>query len=344
MLRRPRLAASCAVALVLLTACGREPAGNTAATGPGATVTATSSTSTPATGAGATSTAPTAPGSTEDGGTTAATDSDETTAEQPATTTVAEPTATLEKPEVSIPEEIPTELVVTDLEEGSGPEAESGDTVLVHYVGVRSEDGAEFDNSFDGGQPFPVVLGAGGVIEGWDEGLVGVRAGGRRQLDIPAELAYGDQPRGDVIRANDALTFVIDAVAVIAASDPADAPDSSIAPAQDVDELVVEDLVTGEGEEIEEGRTAVLNVALFAADTGEQLYSSWENGQTEQIPYPNDADILQGLIDGLDGMKTGGRRQLTIPSDLAYGPNGNPDLGLAPGTDLVIVVEFLAQF
>ena len=118
------------------------------------------------------------------------------------------------KPAVQIPDEVPTELVVTDLIEGSGPEAQVGDTVIVDYVGVRSEDGFEFDNSYDRGQPFPVRLGAGGVIPGWDQGLIGARAGMRRQLDIPAELAYGDNPPGDPIRPGDALTFVIDVVAV----------------------------------------------------------------------------------------------------------------------------------
>jgi cyclophilin family peptidyl-prolyl cis-trans isomerase len=118
------------------------------------------------------------------------------------------------KPEVQIPDELPTELVVTDLVEGSGPEAEVGDTVVVNYVGVRSEDGFEFDNSYDRGQTFPVQLGVGGVIQGWDLGLVGAQAGSRRQLDIPSELAYGDNPPGDPIQPGDALTFVIDVVAV----------------------------------------------------------------------------------------------------------------------------------
>ena len=117
------------------------------------------------------------------------------------------------KPSVVLPTEVPTELVVTDVREGDGDAAEVGDTVLVHYVGIRSVDGVEFDNSYDRGTPFPVVLGSGGVIEGWDQGLVGVQTGGRRQLDIPAELAYGDQDRG-TIRPGDALTFVIDIVSI----------------------------------------------------------------------------------------------------------------------------------
>ena len=85
---------------------------------------------------------------------------------------------------------------MTDLIEGTGEPAKKGDTITVNYVGVRSEDGTEFDNSYDRGQPYTLTLGEGGVIAGWDEGLIGVKAGGRRQLDIPAELAYGDQGVG----------------------------------------------------------------------------------------------------------------------------------------------------
>lgn len=123
------------------------------------------------------------------------------------------------KPEVVVPDSIPTELVITDLVEGEGIEAQVGDTVVVHYVGVRTADGAEFDNSYDGGEPFPVVLGAGRVIPGWEEGLIGAQVGDQRQLDIPAELAYGDNPRGEVIQPGDALTFVVDVVAITSAAD-----------------------------------------------------------------------------------------------------------------------------
>ena len=117
------------------------------------------------------------------------------------------------KPEVVIPTELPSGLVVTELAEGTGEGAQNGDTVVVHYVGVRSEDGVEFDNSYDRGTPFPVVLGTGSVIAGWDQGLVDVQAGGRYQLDIPSDLAYGDADRG-TIRPGDALTFVVDVVSV----------------------------------------------------------------------------------------------------------------------------------
>jgi cyclophilin family peptidyl-prolyl cis-trans isomerase/FKBP-type peptidyl-prolyl cis-trans isomerase len=118
------------------------------------------------------------------------------------------------KPEVQVPAELPTELGITDLVEGTGEPAQEGDTVTVNYVGVRSADGTEFDNSYDRGSPFPVTLGSNSVIAGWEQGLIGVKQGGRRQLDIPADLAYGDAGAGDVIQPGDALTFVIDVVSI----------------------------------------------------------------------------------------------------------------------------------
>jgi cyclophilin family peptidyl-prolyl cis-trans isomerase len=114
------------------------------------------------------------------------------------------------KPEVQLPAESPTELVVTDLVEGTGATVEAGDSITVDYVGVLSADGTEFDNSYDRGQPFTVTIGVGQVIPGWDQGLIGVKEGGRRQLDIPADLAYGDAGAGGVIPPGAALTFVVD--------------------------------------------------------------------------------------------------------------------------------------
>ena len=117
----------------------------------------------------------------------------------------------LTKPEVEVPEgPPPKELEVTDLTEGEGPEAQPGDTVSVQYVGVNYSDGSEFDASWDTGQPFEFQLGAGAVIPGWDEGVVGMKEGGRRQLVIPPELGYGRQGQPPDIPPNETLVFVID--------------------------------------------------------------------------------------------------------------------------------------
>lgn len=101
-----------------------------------------------------------------------------------------------------------TELVVTPLIEGTGPAVESGQTITVNYVGILYNEGEEFDSSWSRGQPASFPIGVGGVIPGWDQGLVGVTIGSRVQLDIPAELAYGTEPDGG--RPAGPLRFVVD--------------------------------------------------------------------------------------------------------------------------------------
>jgi peptidylprolyl isomerase len=133
------------------------------------------------------------------------------------TTTVdpnAPTTTTPPKPEVVIPATLPETLVITTLVEGTGEGAKVGDSITVHYVGVLSADGTEFDNSYDRSEPFTFILGQGSVIAGWDQGLVGAKVGSQVQLDIPAELAYGDQQKGSVIGPNSPLSFVIDVMAI----------------------------------------------------------------------------------------------------------------------------------
>lgn len=120
-----------------------------------------------------------------------------------------------EKPEIDFPEgPAPTELQITDLVEGTGDEAAAGQTVDVHYVGVAYSTGEEFDASYNRGAPLSFPLGAGRVIAGWDQGVQGMKVGGRRQLVIPAHLAYGDRGAGGVIGPGETLIFVCDLVAV----------------------------------------------------------------------------------------------------------------------------------
>jgi len=120
-----------------------------------------------------------------------------------------------EKPTVEIAEgDPPTELEIEDLEEGDGEEAAEGDQLSVNYVGVLYENGEEFDNSYDRGVPFDFPLGGGQVIPGWDEGLVGMKVGGRRQLTIPPDLGYGPQGQPPDIPPDSTLVFVIDLVAI----------------------------------------------------------------------------------------------------------------------------------
>ena len=119
------------------------------------------------------------------------------------------------KPEVDFPEgEAPTDLVVEDLIEGDGSQAGAGDVISAHYVGVSFSTGEQFDASWDRGAPLQFQLGIGQVIAGWDQGMQGMRGGGRRKLTIPAHLAYGDQGAGGVIGPGETLIFVVDLVDV----------------------------------------------------------------------------------------------------------------------------------
>ena len=108
----------------------------------------------------------------------------------------------------------PTKLVVKDIVQGKGRAAKSGDKLSMQYVGVTFSTGQEFDASWDRGSPLPVQLGKGMVIKGWDQGLVGIKPGGRRELIIPANLAYGAQGQPPTIGPNEPLVFIVDALSV----------------------------------------------------------------------------------------------------------------------------------
>lgn len=120
-----------------------------------------------------------------------------------------------DKPEIDFPEgPPPADLEITDLSEGSGDEATSGSTVSVHYVGVAHSTGEEFDASYNRGTPLDFRLGVGQVIAGWDQGVQGMKVGGRRRLVIPPHLGYGDRGAGGVIKPGETLIFVVDLLAV----------------------------------------------------------------------------------------------------------------------------------
>jgi peptidylprolyl isomerase len=120
-----------------------------------------------------------------------------------------------EKPEIDFPGgDAPTELQITDVIVGDGEEAAAGHTAIVHYVGVAFSTGEEFDASYNRGQTLDFRLGAGQVIAGWDQGVQGMKVGGRRQLVIPPHLAYGDRGAPGAIAPGETLIFVVDLVAV----------------------------------------------------------------------------------------------------------------------------------
>jgi peptidylprolyl isomerase len=119
------------------------------------------------------------------------------------------------KPKVEVPKGAPPKkLVVKEIDKGTGATAESGDEVTVQYVGVDYKNGREFDSSWSRNEPFTFTLGAGQVIPGWDQGVAGMKVGGRRELIIPPNLAYGPAGSPPAIGRNETLIFAIDLLAV----------------------------------------------------------------------------------------------------------------------------------
>jgi peptidylprolyl isomerase len=119
-----------------------------------------------------------------------------------------------EKPHVYVPagEAPPAELVIEDIEVGTGDEAKTDHNVEVHYAGNAWSTRQQFDASWDRGETFSFRLGAGQVIGGWDQGVVGMKIGGRRRLVIPPDLGYGSRGAGGVIKPNETLVFVVDLI------------------------------------------------------------------------------------------------------------------------------------
>ena len=135
----------------------------------------------------------------------------------------------------------------------------------------------------------------------------------------------------------------VDVRSVIKQSDPADQPTEAGVPVSEgATEVIVVDLVEGEGPELMAEQTAVLNFVLFRGDNGVALESSWD-AEPLQIPMV-ETEFLSGLVDGLLGMNVGGRRAITIPPEQGFGAEGSPQVGLPADTDIIIVVDLLGAY
>ena len=245
------------------------------------------------------------------------------------------------KPLVTIPPSPPpTELLIEDLVVGSGSPVGVGDFLIMDYVGVSYSTGLQFDASWDRGSPFPFELGAGRVIQGWDQGIVGMSVGGRRSLTIPPELAYGENGSGSgSIGPNETLVFVVDLIASVPAN--LEKPTEELT-SESTTELKTNDISEGSGATVQPGNVVYIHYVGVSASTGEQFDSSWDRGRSEFIGYiSGTGNVIQGLDEGLLGMQVGGRRTVVIPPDLAYGENGAGDGLIAPNETLIFTVDLL---
>ncbi|MCL4868320.1 MAG: FKBP-type peptidyl-prolyl cis-trans isomerase [Anaerolineae bacterium] len=227
-------------------------------------------------------------------------------------------------------------LQYVDLVVGDGPLPETNGIVSVHYTGWL-EDGKKFDSSIDRDDPITFVLGKDQVIPGWEEGVASMRVGGKRQMIIPADLAYGATGYQNFIPPNAVLTFDVELLAYYA---PAPAAPTEIDEADLVTTesgLQYVDLVVGTGEVARSGYTVSVHYTGWLTDTT-KFDSSLDRGTPLEFVL-GEGRVIVGWEEGLVGMRVGGRRQLIIPSDLAYGDLGQ---GIIPGgATLIFEVELI---
>ncbi len=214
---------------------------------------------------------------------------------------------------------LPGGLLVEDFVIGSGGLAQLGSEVSVHYTGTLA-DGTVFDTSRKRGKPFTFPIGQGRVIKGWDQGVPGMKVGGKRRLTVPAELAYGARKKGK-IPANSQLTFTIELVEVVPPLPDPKGPEvfagEPLTRTELAGGLVIEEYATGEGRVATTGD----NVAMHYTgklDDGTEFDSSV--GRKKALTFMlGTGKVIKGWDLGIVGMKVGGLRRLIIPAELAYG-------------------------
>jgi len=222
-------------------------------------------------------------------------------------------------------------LIKTDTKLGEGAEAEAGQTVIVHYTGWLFDEnapdnkGSKFDSSLDRNDPFDFPLGAGRVIRGWDEGVAGMKEGGNRTLIIPSEMGYGAHGAGNDIPPNATLLFEVKLLKII----KTDIVDSKV----------------GEGDEAKAGNHVSVHYTgwLFDKKAPDNKGTKFDSSRDRNEPFDfplGMGRVIQGWDMGVQGMKVGGQRTLTIPPEMGYGKRGAGGVIPANAT-LVFDVELL---
>ncbi len=223
-----------------------------------------------------------------------------------------------------------------DLEEGEGDQAETTHTVVTDYtIWVQGEEEAKFIASSDYNEPATFVIGRESVFAGWEQGVTGMRSGGKRLLIIPPELAFGEQATGQ-IPANATLIMEIELNDITVPPKPTDVDEDEYTVTEDG--LKYYDIVEGEGETPEAGETVVVHYTGWLED-GSVFDSSIQRGQPFAFVL-GEGKVIEGWDQALATMKVGGKRQLVIPPELGYGEQGAGNI-IPPNATLTFEVELL---
>jgi peptidylprolyl isomerase len=247
-----------------------------------------------------------------------------------------------------------TQLTVKDLVEGTGDPVKPGATVTAQYLGIGANTGKEFDSSWSRGQAAQFSLAQ--VIQGWQDGIPGMKMGGRRLLVIPAAQAYGaNPPAGSSIQKDEVLVFVVDLVptptptagphvtgnaGVTVSGDGTKAPTITVSKeTAGTKELTIQDIAVGTSTEASTASTVTVQYVGVGGITGKTFDSTFTSGQPATFPL---AQVISGFRDGIAGMKVGGRRLIVIPADQAYGANPPSGTTIQKNEPLVFVVDLVS--
>ena len=221
------------------------------------------------------------------------------------------------------------------IEEGEGESPQEGDPVSIHFT-FWLTDGTRLNSSIDVGQPLTFVIGQGQVPPGLEEGVADMSVGGQRQFVLPPELAFGEQGAGNTIPPNSAVIFEVELLEILPSGpeSPAEVDEDEYATTESG--LQVADLEEGDGAEVEAGQPVTIHYTGWLTD-GTRFDSSYNRGEPFTF-VPGSGQMIPGVDEGVVGMREGGRRQLIIPPELAYGAQGAGDV-IPPNATLIFLIE-----
>ena len=228
-------------------------------------------------------------------------------------------------------------LQYEDLNIGDGAEAQAGQLVQVHYRGFL-DNGTMFDSSVRRGEPFQFALGKQQVIAGWDEGVAGMKVGGKRILVIPPHIGYGAQGAGNVIPPNAVLTFEVQLLGLQTLPELPNAPAKVESYQTDPNGLQYAILAPGTGAEAKLWDTVAVHYTGWLED-GTRFDSSIPRGQALEFRL-GQRQVISGWEEGIRGMNVGEKRQLRIPPNLGYGRRGAGNV-IPPNATLIFDVELV---